>query len=163
MWFLSFLLWFSPNSKSLHFQYDKAYYDRQTIADTVLSVIKAQDSAALEALFCKNIKDNTSDLQLRIKEIFDLTEGITSYEKDGSGADYDGSRGGKSILQKTCHIPYTEDSVEYRLFICWEVNNFSPAEAGIRQFSVSMWHGIEEGWKSIVSLNATEGVRNWHD
>jgi hypothetical protein len=131
--------------------------------NTVFSTIKAQDAAALEALLCQNIKDHTPDMAERIETIFQLVSGTSGHKMTAGGAEYDGSRGGKSISQKTCDLRYTKDGVSYRLFICWEVNNFSPAEAGMRQFAVSMWHGTGEGWKSIVALKATEGVRDWHD
>ena len=159
LWFLSILLWFSPNSKSLRFEYDKAYYDQQTIADTVFPIIKAQNASLLEAKLCKNIKDSILDYQSKIDEIFSLTDGITSYKLSGGGAEYDGSRGGKSISQKTCDLRYTINGTNYRLFILWEVNNFSPAEKGIRQISVG-YVGVRD---PLVSMDATEGIRNWHD
>jgi len=163
LWFLSILLWFAPNSKSLRFDYDKTYYNPQGISDTVLPVIKSQNAAALEAMLCKNIKDNFPGYHTTINEMLALTSGVTSYSLKVNSAEYDGSRGGKSISQKTCDLRYTKDGVEYSLGICWEVNNFSPSEAGIRQIAISEKDIVEGGWVDLVFLYATEGVRNWHD
>ena len=159
LWFLGLLLGLSPNSKSLIFSRDKVYYDKQTIADTVMTAIKEQDSKALEAMICKNIKDNDSDLSNQISALFGYAKGVTNYKVEGGGAEYSGNRGSNSILKRDVEINFTVSGVKYNLFIVWEINNFSPAEKGIRHVNLK----TVDPRVVLVNFVSTEGFLQWHD
>jgi len=157
--FLAFLLWIFPNSKALNFSYDKTFYDKQTIADTVMTAVKSQDAEALTAMICKNIKDNTSDLSDQIATLFGYTNGATNYTVDGGGAEYSGNRGSNHIIKRDVDIKYQISEVKYSLFIVWEINNFSPAERGIRHVNLMNADTKE----LLIDFKSTEGFLYWHD
>ena len=155
---LSFLMWIFPIFAPTEYDQEKKFYTEQTIADTVMAPIKAQDAEAFEAMICKNIKDNVPDLAEQIETLFQLMDGVTSYTVRG-GAMYEANRGPNRIFKRDADIRFQISGVNLSLFIVWEVNNFSPAEKGIRH--VSLWNMDTE--ESLVYFVSTEGFLYWHD
>jgi len=156
---ISFLMLFFPNSTYLKFRNEKALYTQEMIADTVMTAITERDTEGFEAMICQNIKDNVSDLSEQIATLFQLTEGVTSYSRVGGGATYEGNRGSNRIFKQDVDIRFQNSEINYRLFIVWEVNNFSPAEKGIRH----VYLGNKDTQELFVNFKSTEGFLNWHD
>jgi hypothetical protein len=155
---LAFLLWLFPMFGPSEFDREKKFYDQQTIADTVMAPIMTPDAEALEAMICKNIKDNTPDLSEQIARLLQLTEGVTSYSAEGSDS-YEGRRGSNRIFKQHVDIRFQISAVKYGLFIAWEINNFSPAEKGIRHVNLTNMDTRE----LLIDFVSTEGFMQWHD
>lgn len=155
----AFLLMLFPNSGSLQFNHLVQTNNTNIAAPKIISAIKEKDVDALEALMCRNIKENVNNLPEEIRKLMNSIDGEiidSSWENIGN---YNENRGNdKAILQVNLVIYLTTSMNTYRLGIMWETaNSFAKEEAGIRNIGLSL-----DG-STLVLITATEGVGEWHD
>jgi len=158
---LAFLLWLFPSWKSVLADYQSRTFDSTKAATAVIDAITARDVAALEAMMCKNIVDNVSDLPGEIGKLYDAIGDLNGVTTRWSMGVYSGSRdGGKRISQSILEIHFSNSDGDFAVFISWEtVNNFSPDEKGIR--SIALFD--KELHANAYEITATEGTVGWHD
>jgi len=128
----------------------------------VMDAIMTEDIEALEAMMCKNIKQNVPDIRGQIRELIDsIDRDVFEFSQRFGTASYSESdRDGRRISQTGVSINIKTSVKDYYLAITWEfINNFSPDERGIRHVGIS-----EQGQPGyIFFISATEGVARWHD
>jgi hypothetical protein len=157
---VSFLLTLFPNWGSMQYLHLQQTNDTSIAAPKIIAAIETHDTPVLEALMCKNIKDNVDDLPSKIGALLDAIEGATvgtpSVEFYSS---FNGSNGdGRKIIQSHFVIHLTTTNANYRLSVIWETaNNFAVQEVGIRGITISDAIG-----NPFVSIDATDGVMSWH-
>jgi len=156
---LAFLLWIFPNWSSLQNRYELLTFSWEATANNIMNAVKTNDITALEAMMCRNIKQNIADLPGEISKLLDTIDGeITTFTWKTFGA-FTASHGiGKSLGQMTLAIDFTTSAGSYRLGMMWEYSNsFQPKEKGIRNISVH-----SEG-EVLALITATNGVGEWHE
>jgi hypothetical protein len=160
IWFLAFLMWLFPNWGNNQLQYLIRTNSTDIAAPKIISAIKEKDVAALEALMCKNIKDNVENLTDKVSELINAIEGeITSSRWGNRGSYQETGAGGRRIVQTGIEIFLTTPSGTYYLSITWETaNNFAIDEVGIRSIGL-----IDPSDNILIRIAATEGVGEWHD
>jgi len=137
--------------------------DNEVVANTVISALKTNDIAALEALMCKNIKQNVPDLRGEIGRLLDTIDGEEFEFSWGKSGGYSESSGrGKSISQNYLDIHIQNSTKHYLLIIVLETyNSFAPEEMGIRYISVAP--KTTPVSNALYTIQATEGVMEWHN
>jgi len=157
---LALLLWLFPNWGNNQLQYLIRTNNTNIAAPKIISAIKEKDVAALEALMCKNIKDNEDDLQGKISALINAIDGeITSSSWRTQGSYQENAYGGKQIVQSGIDIFLTTPAGTYYFGIMWETaNNFAVEEVGIRSIGL-----IDPSDNIVIIIRATEGVGEWHD
>ena len=158
---LAFLLTIFPSWGALQYNYQLASFDRDKTADSIVSAMNKQDISALEAMICKNIKDNENDLPGKFGDMFDAVGGnISKYRLENAG-DFKYSNNGKRISQVGWDTYFSTTAGNFRMHILWEIaNDFAPEETGIRR--ILLMEGAPPH-AEIMSIWATEGVFSAHD
>jgi hypothetical protein len=128
-------------------------YDARTGAALMINALETQDIPALEALMCKNIKDNEPNLRGEIGKMTAVAEGgITESSWDTGRYSYISRDGdGHSFVQVSIDIYIHTSNGRYVLNILWESsNNFDQEEVGIRRIS------MRDSDVQLVQIKATE-------
>lgn len=156
---LTFLLMLFPNSGSLQYNYLIQTNSTDIAAPKIINAIKEKDVDALEALMCRNIKENVINLPEEIRKLVDSIDGEIISSSWKNMGNYNEDRGnGKEILQVNLDIYLTTSTSTYYLGIMWETaNSFAKEEAGIRGI------GLMVNGRVLAKINATEGIGEWHD
>ena len=160
--FLSFLLMLFPNWGNVRYQYLVRTNTPAIIEPKVIDAIKTKNAGAMEALMCKNIKQNTSDLRGEINKMLNAIDGeIISIERRfGGGSYYEKRSNGKIISQAGFDFTITTTKETYLLVSTWEIaNNFNKDEVGFRTIGLI----IPDPLNALVVISATNGISNWHD
>jgi hypothetical protein len=155
----AFLLMLIPNSGSLQYLHLQQTNSTDIAVPKIISAIKAKDVDALEALMCRNIKENVNNLPEEIGKLMDSIKGeITDYSWKTVG-NYNGKRDdGRKIIQANLDIYLTTSTGTYYLSIVWEAaNSFAKEETGIRGI------GLMVDGRVLGKINATEGIGEWHN
>ena len=136
--------------------------DWEASALVVLEAIKTRNIDAIEALMCKNIKDNFSNLREDIGKFINAIEGdiVTLTKSGANGSGYASSRGAIEQKKSAWFIETTAGT--YSFSIDWEIyNNFAFEERGIRAMGLTV--KTDDGWISCgVGILATEGIWSSH-
>ena len=156
---LVFLLTLFPNSAYLQGQYQLTIFDYTTTENNITEAIKTRNVDALEAMMCKNIKQNVDDLPGEIGALIDTIDGeITACDWSPSDS-YDAAKYGKQIKQTGWTVQIDTANATYFMAVVWEItNNFAPGEMGMRWIAV-----FDKDRKMLAEIRATEGVGGWHD
>lgn len=151
---------------------EKKTVSNEEVAEAVIYAVENKDASALEAVMCKNIKDNYDDLTGEINAMLSLIEGdIESITWKKFGGHYINDGNGKSINQNAqSYDIFTTEGVYGFSVIIETDNSFSPEELGIR--GIALHTEIKNTDSSIPNdyvygeflydISATEGVGEMH-
>jgi len=160
--FLAFLLMIFPNWGNVRYAHLSRTNTPSVVAPKIIEAVKSNNISALEAMMCKNIKQNTADLRGEIGRLFDAVDGdIITMTRESNGGSYSESRSNKKIAQQILTFKITTTAPEtYVLIVTWEIaNNFAKDEVGIRNIGLV----LENPVTSLVVIRATNGVSDWHN
>ena len=156
---ISFFMWLFPCLQTTQ------PLDNETIANSVINAVKTRDIAAIEALMCKNIKDNVPNLTNEIGNLLDayaISGEDFEFSWKTSGGYFESNGKGKSIRQNYIDIHITNATCHYLLIIVLETHNsFASDEMGIR--SISIGPKTTPASDEFYFIRATEGVMEWHE
>ena len=139
-----------------------SFLDVDKSVETVIAAFKTRDIDAIEALMCKNIKDNTPNLRGEIGKLIDLIQGKITSTSSESTNDFSVSSGGKNIEQASSYSIINTAIAKYIINITWEYyNNFSLGQRGIRYIGVSLI--ANDDYEILGEIMATEGIYSTHD
>lgn len=152
---------------------EKKTVSNEEVAEAVIYAVENKDASALEAVMCKNIKDNFDDLTGEINNMFSLIEGdIESITWKKSGGCYINDGNGKSISQNDqSYVIFTSKGVYGFSVVVETDNSFAPDELGIRAIALhSKIKNIDPEssqeyvyGESLYKIFATEGIKELHD
>ncbi|MDR3314336.1 MAG: DUF5104 domain-containing protein [Oscillospiraceae bacterium] len=154
---LAFLLMLFPNWGGLQFSYQSLSFDMDHNAAVLVDAIESGEITTLEAMMCRNIKENVADLPSEIGRLIAIVDGeIIEFHCQRLGS-YEETRNGKHILQNVIAIDVATFYGNYYIGIMWEVaNNFDQREIGIRNIGIIVDHEV------IARISATERIGDWH-
>lgn len=152
---------------------DKKTVSNEEVAEAVIYAVENKDAFAMEAVMCKNIKDNFDNLTVEINKMLSYIEGdieSITWETGGGYSESDGR--GNSITQN--HQDYEIITTEgvYGISIVVETyNSFSSDELGIRAIALDSLikntnPNISREYvygETLYKIFATEGIKEWHD
>lgn len=152
---------------------EKKTVSNEEVAEAVIYAVENKDASAIEAVMCKNIKDNFDDLTGEINKMLSCIEGdieSITWETGGGYSESDGR--GNSITQN--HQDYEIITTEgvYGISIVVETyNSFSSDELGIRAIALDSLikntnPNISREYvygETLYDISATEGVKDWHN
>lgn len=152
---------------------EKKTISNEEIAEAVIYAVENKDASALEAVMCKNIKDNFDDLTGEINTMLSLIEGdIESITWKKFGGYYESDGNGKSLKQNNQNYTIITTKGAFSLSLTVETDNsFAPDELGIRTIALhrliknpdsnSSYEYISDG--VLYKIFATEGFGTMHD
>lgn len=152
---------------------EKKTVSNEEVAEAVIYAVENKDASALEAVMCKNIKDNYDDLTGEINNMLSLIEGdIESITWKKFGGYYENDGNGKSINQNAqSYDIFTTEGVYGFSVIIETDNSFSLEELGIR--GIALHTEIKNTDSSIPNdyvygeflydISATEGIEEMHN
>ncbi len=152
---------------------EKKTVSNEEVAEAVIYAVENKDASAIEAVMCKNIKDNYPNLTDEINTMLSYIEGdieSITWTKKGSYTQTDGK--GNSISQNSQNYNIFTTEGVYGLSVVVETyNSFSLEELGIR--AIALHTEIKNTDPSIpyeyiysenlYKIFATEGIQDWHD
>ena len=152
---------------------EKKTISNEEVAEAVIYAVENKDAFAMEAVMCKNIKDNFDNLTVEINKMLSYIEGdieSITWETGGGYSESDGR--GNSITQN--HQDYEIITTEgvYGISIVVETyNSFSSDELGIRAIALDSLikntnPNISREYvygETLYKIFATEGIKEWHD
>ena len=152
---------------------EKKIVSNEEVAEAVIYAVENKDASAMEAVMCKNIKDNYPNLTDEINTMLSYIEGdieSITWTKKGSYTQTDGK--GNSISQNSQNYNIFTTEGVYGLSVVVETyNSFSLEELGIR--AIALHTEIKNTDPSIpyeyiysenlYKIFATEGIQDWHD
>ncbi|MBQ9849766.1 MAG: DUF5104 domain-containing protein [Clostridia bacterium] len=152
---------------------DKKTVSNEEVAEAVIYAVENKDASAMEAVMCKNIKDNFDDLTGEINKMLSYIEGdieSVTWQRLGAYSQSDGE--GKSISQNNQNYDIFTSSGAYGISVVIETHNsFSSDELGIR--AITLYSKIKNTnsqdpreyvySETLIRIAATEGVKDWHD
>ncbi len=118
---------------------EKKTVSNEEVAEAVIYAVKNKDASALEAVMCKNIKDNFDDLTGEINKLLSLIEGdIESITWKKFGGYYESDGNGKSVKQNAQSYTIITSKGVYGISVTIETDNsFAPDELGIRSIALN--------------------------
>ena len=152
---------------------EKKTVNNEEIAEAVIYAVENKDASAMEAVMCKNIKDNFDNLTGEINKMLSYIEGdieSISWETGGGYSESDGR--GNSITQNHQDFEIITTECAYGISVVVETyNSFSSDELGIR--AIGLYTLIKNTnlnssqeyvyGETLYKIFATEGVKDWHD
>lgn len=152
---------------------EKNTVSNEEVAEAVIYAVEKKDASAMEAVMCKNIKDNFDDLTGEINKMLSHIEGEVesiTWKRLGGYSESDGK--GNSITQNIQDYDVFTSKGVYGFSIVVETHNsFSSDELGIR--AIGLYTLIKNTnpdssreyvfGESLYDISATEGVKDWHD
>ena len=152
---------------------EKKTISNEEVAEAVIYAVENKDAFAMEAVMCKNIKDNFDNLTVEINKMLSYIEGdieSITWETGGGYSESDGR--GNSITQN--HQDYEIITTEgvYGISIVVETyNSYSSDELGIRAIALDSLikntnPNISREYvygETLYKIFATEGIKEWHD
>jgi hypothetical protein len=159
---LAFLLMLFPNWGNVRYAYLTRTNTPAIVAPKIIDAVKSKNIDALEAMMCKNIKQNTADLRGEIDKLLNAIDGeiITLNRGSNGGGYYESRNDGKTISQQILTFNITTATEAYVLVVTWETaNNFAKDEVGIRNIGLVRLNPTT----SLVIIRATNGIEDWHD
>lgn len=151
---------------------EKNTVSNEEFAEAVIYAVENKDASAMEAVMCKNIKDNYDDLTREINNMLSYIEGDIekiTWKRYGGYFVNDGK--GNSITQNDqSYDIFTSEGV-YGFTIIIETNNsFSSEELGIRAIALhtevkNTDPNISKDYiygEFLCDISATEGVNEMH-
>lgn len=164
---MSIIMFFFP------FLGEKKTVSNEEVAEAVIYAVENKDASALEAVMCKNIKDNHDNLTEEINKMLSCIEGdIDNITWERYGGYYENDGNGKSVTQNNQQYKIITSKGVYGIAVVVETDNsFSTDELGIR--SIGLFTLVKDDDSNITNqfiygetlykIFATEGVKEWHD
>ena len=152
---------------------EKNTVSNDEVAEAVIYAVENKDASAMEAVMCKNIKDNFDDLTGEINKMLSYIEGdIESISWKSFGGHYINDGNGKSIKQNSQNYTIITSKGAFSLSLTIETDNsFAPDELGIRTIALhkltknpdtnSSYEYISDG--VLYKIFATEGIGELHN
>lgn len=152
---------------------EKKTVSNEEVAEAVIYAVENKDASAMEAVMCKNIKDNYDDLTGEINTMLSLIEGdieSITWKRLGAYSESDGN--GKSVSQNNQNYDIVTSTGVYGISIVIETSNsFSPEELGIRGITL---YTLEKNTnpedsreyvygETLIRIEATEGIKDMHN
>lgn len=118
---------------------EKKTVSNEEVAEAVIYAVENKDASAMEAVMCKNIKDNYGDLTGEINTMLSLIEGdIESITWKKFGGYYENDGNGKSVKQNAQSYDIVTTKGVYGISVTIETDNsFAPDELGIRSIALN--------------------------
>ena len=152
---------------------EKKTVSNEEVAEAVIYAVENKDASAIEAVMCKNIKDNYPNLTDEINTMLSYVEGdieSITWERLGAYSESDGR--GNSISQNNQSYDIFTSNGAYGISIVIETyNSFSADELGIR--AIALYSKIKNTnpqdsreyvyGETLYDISATEGVKDWHN
>lgn len=152
---------------------EKKTISNEEVAEAVIYAVENKDASAMEAVMCKNIKDNFDNLTEEINTMLSYIEGdieSITWKRLGAYSESDGR--GNSITQNNQNYDIFTSKGVYGISIVVETqNSFSSDELGIR--AISLYTLIKNTnpdssreyvyGEPLYDISATEGIKEWHD
>ena len=152
---------------------EKKIVSNEEVSEAVIYAVENKDASAMEAVMCKNIKDNYDDLTGEINTMLSYIEGdieSISWETGGGYSESDGR--GNSITQNHQDFEIITTECVYGISVVVETyNSFSSDELGIRAIALDSLikntnPNISREYvygETLYKIFATEGIKEWHD
>lgn len=152
---------------------EKKTISNEEVAEAVIYAVENKDASAMEAVMCKNIKDNYDDLTGEINKMLSYIEGdIESITWKSFGGYYENDGNGNSVKQNDQdYIIITSKNI-YNFSVVIETDNsFASEELGVRAIALSTLtvnprpnssYGYLHG-ESLYKISATDGIGEMHD
>lgn len=152
---------------------EKKIVSNEEVAEAIIYAVENKDASAIEAVMCKNIKDNFDDLTGEINKMLSCIEGdIESITWKSFGSRYINDGNGKSLKQNSQNYTIITSKGAFSLSLTVETDNsFAPDELGIRTIALhkliknpdsnSSYEYISDG--VLYKIFATEGIGEMHD
>ncbi len=164
---MSIIMFFFP------FLGEKKTVSNEEVAEAVIYAVENKDVSAMEAVMCKNIKDNYDDLTGEINKMLSYIEGDVdsiTWQRLGAYSESDGK--GNSIAQNNQSYEIITSKNIYGISIVIETHNsFSTDELGIR--AITLYTKTKNTnpddsreyvyGETLIRIAATEGIQDWHD
>ena len=152
---------------------EKKIVSNEEVAEAIIYAVENKDASAMEAVMCKNIKDNYDDLTGEINTVLSYIEGdieSITWERLGAYSESDGR--GNSISQNNQSYDIFTSKGVYGVSVVVETqNSFSSDELGIR--AITLYSQIKNTnsqdpreyvyGETLIRIAATEGIKEWHD
>jgi len=163
--FMAFLLTLFPNSLGLRASYQSRTFNMDASISTVMDAVKARDVATIEALMCKNIKQNVPNLSGEIGDLIDAIDSKIIKYRWERGYTYQEKKGdGRQISQQSVYVDFETSDGNYLLVVLWEiVCNFAPEETGIRRIVLYSGSTYDPDRVRLAEIAAVVGDNSWHD
>ena len=152
---------------------EKKTVSNEEVAEAVIYAVENKDAFAMEAVMCKNIKDNFDNLTVEINKMLSYIEGDIESITWETGGGYSGSDGrGNSITQNHQDYEIITTKGVYGISIVVETyNSFSSDELGIRAIALDSLikntnPNISREYvygETLYKIFATEGIKELHD
>jgi len=161
----AFLLALFPNSLGLRASYQSRTFDMNASISVVMDAVKTGDTAKIEALMCKNIKQNVPNLSAKISDLVDAIDGnIVEYRWERGSSFLERRNDGRQISQQSVFIDFKTSDGDYLLVVNWEiVCNFAPEETGIRRIALYSGSTYDPSKAQLAEIMALEGWGGWHN
>jgi len=155
---LAFLLLIFPNSVNLRADYQKRTFNMDASVSAVMDAIKAKDIDVLEAMMCKNIKQNVSDLRGEIGKLIDAIDGdivsVSPWSRAYTSSTIDAK---KQLFLQSIDLVFVTPEKEYKLGIMWGiVDTATPEERGIRSIALADLALYPSDGYLVAKISATE-------
>ncbi|MBQ7837032.1 MAG: DUF5104 domain-containing protein [Clostridia bacterium] len=152
---------------------EKKIVSNEEVAEAVIYAVENKDASAMEAVMCKNIKDNYDDLTGEINKMLSCIEGdIESISWKKFGGYYENDGNGNSVKQNDQDYIIITSKGIYGFSVVVETDNsFNPEELGIRAIALhtltvnpnpNSSYGYLYG-EFLYKISATEGIAELHD
>lgn len=152
---------------------EKKIVSSEEVAEAVIYAVENKDASAMEAVMCKNIKDNYPNLTDEINTMLSYIEGdVESITWESFGSHYINDGYGKAMNQIDHSYQIITTKGVYGFTAVIETDNsFNPEELGIRSIGL---HTLTENpnpnssYKYIYGvhlyeISANEGIGKLHD
>ncbi len=152
---------------------EKKTVSNEEVAEAIIYAVENKDASAMEAVMCKNIKDNYDDLTGEINNMLSYIEGdIEKITWKRFGGYYENDGNGNSVTQNDQSFDIFTTEGVYGFIVTIETSNsFSTDELGIRAIAL---HTLTENTrpnssyeyiygKSLHKINATNGIGELHN
>ena len=152
---------------------EKKTISNEEVAEAVIYAVENKDASAIEAVMCKNIKDNFDDLTGEINKMLSYIEGdIESITWKRFGGYYENDGNGNSVKQNDQSYTIITSKGVYGISVTVETDNsFASEELGIRAIALntqikntrpnSAYEYIYGEF--LYRIFATEGIGEMHD
>ena len=164
---MSILMTFFP------FLEEKKIISNEEVAEAIIYAVENKDESAIEAVMCKNIKDNFDDLTGEINKMLSYIEGdIESITWKKFGGRYINDGNGKALNQSDQSYTIITSKGVYGISVTIETDNsFNPEELGIRAIAINTQiknPNPNSAYEYIYGeflyrIFATEGIGELHD
>lgn len=152
---------------------EKKTVSNEEVAEAVIYAVENKEASAMEAVMCKNIKDNYGDLTGEINTMLSLIEGdIESITWKKFGGYYENDGNGKFVKQNDQDFIIITSKGIYGFSIVVETDNsFAPDELGIRAIALHTLtvnpnlnnaYGYLYG-EFLYKISATDGIGTMHN